>query len=426
MAELRVDPFFIDINLVSTLDMLQQLTDYVDILVEFPDETAVNHMYWHTNSHSDPITSKIELFKSLNNNNVALNNNPSGVKQQKTTPDRLQNKNIRDQLHKTQHVITETGDKYGAISATDDQVDVNMLRTDKTWSELIPGQTHENANGVWNIQSLDADRKNIKVTGHSLVQQQQLTISEQFGMQDMSAWFRLWWMEKFYTSHRVVRDELRKLLGDDNEYFVNFSESVGQLKNLRDSYNIDTTPVGDVNVTELQNDSIPSTIPGVAKYCTKPETNMFADELSKKTNSTFRKNMFSQCDDSSRDVVINKLLQIPTESHGCNLIHDAEHPKRMTRFIGTVREEIRSHLKGLYDVLELLSNRENYMVVGKPKQIHIKVEGFTQSVDLLKNRIVSHEKTTQDVTTSQFGKKTHYSKQYKNVDYLARPGVDES
>ncbi|NCZ64245.1 MAG: hypothetical protein EBY62_10735, partial [Cellvibrionales bacterium] len=148
MAELRVDPFFIDINLVSTLDMLQQLTDYVDILVEFPDETAVNHMYWHTNSHSDPITSKIELFKSLNNNNVALNNNPSGVKQQKTTPDRLQNKNIRDQLHKTQHVITETGDKYGAISATDDQVDVNMLRTDKTWSELIPGQTHENANGV--------------------------------------------------------------------------------------------------------------------------------------------------------------------------------------------------------------------------------------------------------------------------------------
>ena len=426
MAELRTDPYFIDINLVTSLDMLQQLTDYVDTLTTFPDETAINHMYWHTLNHSDPITSRTEFFRLLNNNQLPVKDNADGVKQHKTDITKLQNKNIRDQLHDAHHLVTQSGDKYDQAKVTDDHVDVNVIRTEKTWTPIHEGEIHENSNGTWSIKPLPEDRKQVNVHDHTQVQQQQLGLSEEFGMQDMSAWFKMWWMEKFYSSHRVIKDELRQVLGDDNEYFVNFSESVGQLKNIKDSYNINTTPVGDLNVDSLQDDSIPSTITSVAKYCTKQETNTLADELSKKTNIIFRKNIFSHCDDSSRDVVINKLLQLPTASHGCNLIHDAEHPKRMTKFNETVREQVRLHLRGLYDVLELLSNRENYMVVGKPKQIMMKVEGFTQSVDLLKNKIFSYDKTEGDVTTTQFGKRTHYNRQFRNVDYLAIKGVTEN
>ena len=70
MSELRSDPQYIDINLTTSLDFQKQMTDYVDLLLAFPDETVVNHIYWHTNSHSDPLTSKIELFKQLNSKDV--------------------------------------------------------------------------------------------------------------------------------------------------------------------------------------------------------------------------------------------------------------------------------------------------------------------------------------------------------------------
>ena len=131
-------------------------------------------------------------------------------------------------------------------------------------------------------------------------------------------------------------------------------------------------------------------------------------------------------DDCSRDEVVPLLAELPVNPHGCNLIHDSEHPKRMSQFIETVREEIENHLKGLYDVLELLSNRENYIVMAKPRQILLKVEQFTKCVDLFKNKIKSFTLTDEDMTLSRFGKATHFNNQYKNVDYLAVPGVVES
>lgn len=416
----------IDINLVSSVDMLKQLTDYVNILQQFPDETALNHVYWHMNSHSDPISSKIDFFKRLNDGEVVLNGNMNGVEQAKTNEKHLQNKNIRDQLEPDHHLVTKDGTVTGDPVISGDRADVNTYKTDVLWKPVQPGVDHVNSNNEWHEETEVTQLVRASVDDSSDFQRTDTTYSETFGMADMSAWFVLWWMERFYTSHDVVKRDLVQLLGDDNEYFVKFSESVGQLKNIRDSYNTSTMAIGDLQVNALQDDSVPTTITGVAKYCTKQETNTLADELSKKTNQLYRRNMFSHCDDCSRDVVINKLLEIPTSSHGCNLIHDAEHPKRMTRFVDTVRDEIRLHLQDLYKVLELLSNRENYMVTGKPKQIHMKVEGFTHSVDLLKNRIESHDKNEQEVTISRYGKYTHYNKRYKNVNYLAVPGVEES
>ena len=135
--------------------------------------------------------------------------------------------------------------------------------------------------------------------------------------------------------------------------------------------------------------------------------------------------MVNHLDDASTDTVKTLLAELPTNSHGCNLIHDVEHPKRITRFIETIRTEIENHLKGLYDVLELLSNRENYMVTGKPRQILTKVENFTTSMDLFKNKIKVYNLTDCDKTLARYGKGTFYNKQYENTDSLASPGVKE-
>lgn len=415
MADLNIDPFYIDINLVSSLDIQQHMSDYVDLINAFPDEMVLNHMYWHTDSHSDPISSKIDFYKKLNSKEIEIAGNVTGENKSKTDRDSMENKNIRDQLLVNSHVVTDTGNKYGKPSTTSDSVSTNLKTYTKQWKPIEEGVTHENSNSNWDVINDEPESSESPVV---VSEETDHTFEEKFGMVDMSAWFMMWWIEKFRTSHEQVKMDLKKLLGDDNEYFVDFSESVGQLKNLTDVYDASTTPIPDINVELFENDSIPTVIAGVARYCTKTETESLATQLSKKTNSIYRKNIFNICDDSSRDVVYNKLWHVSTESHGCNLVYDGEHPKRLTRFVGTVREQIQKHLKGLYGILDLLSNRENYMVAGKPKQIMLKVEDYTMSVDLLKNKIVSTEKTSDDVTIAKFGKPTHYNKRLSNDDYL--------
>ena len=97
MAELKTDPFLIDVNIASSLDMQKHMTDYVDLITAFPDETVLSAEYWHMDSHSDPISSKIDFYKQLNNNELDV----QGLKTNtppKTDSDKLYNKNIRDQL----------------------------------------------------------------------------------------------------------------------------------------------------------------------------------------------------------------------------------------------------------------------------------------------------------------------------------------
>ena len=72
MTILRTDPFLIDINLVSTIDLQANISDYVSLLENFADECVLNNTFWHTDSHSDPITSKIDFFTKLNNNQILL------------------------------------------------------------------------------------------------------------------------------------------------------------------------------------------------------------------------------------------------------------------------------------------------------------------------------------------------------------------
>lgn len=420
-TELKSDPFYIDINLVSSLGFQKQLTDYIDLLAVFPDEVAVNHSYWHTDSHSDPHTSKIEFFNKLNSNTHDLKNSPVGNISDKATEELLFNKNVRDQLPNNVHLETNAG-SYGTPSITGKTTKAIKKEYDKKWVPVTEGQEHENSLGTWSIENLEPEITDIDVMDRTDLQRSPTPLKEEFGMKDMSPSFVLWWIEKFRTSHKVVQTGLKELLGDDNEYFVNFSESVGQLKNTGDTYDTSTIPLYDTSLTADPGEEsfpVPATIAGIAQYGIKPETLTLATELAKETNIVYRANIFNHSDDSSRDVVVNNMAEISTNSHGCNLVNDGEHPKRIMRFIGSVREEIESHLKGLYDVLELLSNRENYMITGKPKQILIKVENFTQAVDLFKNKVKSFNLGNDDMTISRYGKGSFYNNQLSNDDYLA-------
>lgn len=411
MAIQRIDPEFIDINLVSSIDFQANVTDYVDLLVEFPDETVINCSYWHTDSHSDPITSKMNFYKALNDSTLKIKDNSEGSKKRNVDTKTLVNKNYRDQLPDNHNIKTDSGDKYGSVTTTGEEIEAYTSTTKRTWvsnGELPDDDTQ--SNGAWEIETTTQDVKH-KITPTLDVQKSPVAQVPAMGMNEMGVWFKMWWMEKFNTAHDLIKQDLVELLGDDNEFFVKFSESVGQLKNINDTYDTSTLPLWDTQVNAYGDTySTPSTVAGVAKYCMQPESLAMSQIMSRDTNKIYRENLCNIMEDPSRDTIIpGAMPSFPGMSHGNNYVNDTQHFSRMSQFVETIRSVIQDHLKGLYDVLEMLSNRENYMVVGKPKQIHMKVENFTVAVDLLKNRIKSYNKDDTEVTNTRYGKRTKFN-----------------
>lgn len=420
MAIQRIDPEYIDINLVTSTDFQANASDYVDLLVQFPDETVLNSNYWHTHAHSDPITSKIEFFRTLNNSTQKIKENPDGAKKRNVEADALMNKNYRDQLPDNYNIKTDGGNKYSKVTPTGISVDAYTETVRKVWKSNgnLPDDDTQ-SNGEWVLERVSQDVQH-DITPVLDVQTSPPEQQDVIGMKEMSAWFKMWWLEKFYTSHEIIKKDLIELLGDENEYFVKFSESVGQLKNISDTYDTSTLPIWDTQVEVFgEKYSTPNTIAGVAKYCMLPESLAMAQNMSKNTNKIFRENLCNIMEDPSRDTLITgSMPSFPSMSHGNNYVNDSQHYSRMSQFVETIREVIQDHLLGLYDVLELLSNRENYMVAGKPKQIHLKVEEFTIAVDLLKNRIKSFDTNRDETTMTRYGKKCTFNDARKSDNIL--------
>ena len=419
MAQQTTDPFFIDVDIATSLDFQIHMSDYVDILTEFADEMAVNINYIHTKSHSDPVTSKINFYKDINSGSLKVKDNPDGTVKRESKSDDLMNKNYRDQLPEELIIKTETGNRYSKpILKSDTAIEATVTTTTRTWS----GDSDIQSNGEWIVETTT------KNTEHPVVpvlpiQKEPPTLKGTYGLKDMSSWFKMWWIEKFITSHEVVKRDLIELLGEENEYFVKFSESVGQLKNLSDTFDTSTLPMWDTNVDALGPEySVPSTIAGVAKYCVKKETLYFDEQLSKHTNKVFRNNMCNMMEDASRDELTTGVMpSFSPSSHGNNFVNDQEHYSRIYQMIDVIDAGIRDHLKGLYDVLMLLSSRLNHMKVNKPKQVMLKVEKFTLSVDLFKNRIKSCALTQNDCTFGRYGGSVTYNTNKTNEAVLVAP-----
>ena len=422
MAQLHTDPWQIDINLVTSLDLQVNLTSYVTLLEKFPDESVLNMLYWHTDSHCDAITSKTQFFKLLDSGELQIKDNSEGHTKRDVTYDLLKNKNYRDQLPSGATLKTSS-DKYGkAALASPTSATGVVTTTSKKWVSLTDSDADDDPqlNGKWETV-IDTAEYQYDVDEVLPVQDNPPSVKSNVGMKDLSAWFKLWWIEKFNTAHDAIKTDLLNLLGDDNEYFVKFSESVGQLKNLEDTYDTSTLPIWDEGVNAFGDDySIPSTIPGVGRYITRTETAAFAANLSKQTNIIFRQNISNIMENASKDELeLGPLVSFPSMSHGNNLVNDTQHPNRIWGAAETITTVISEHLKGLYGVLDLLSNRENYMVVDKPKQIFIKVEGFTQAVDSLKHRVYTYDTSTDRVTTSRYGKYSRFNNNEKNATKLS-------
>ena len=425
MAIQTIDPYLVDLNLVSSIDLQANLTDYVTVLEEFINEASANSVYWHTNSHSDPTTSKINFFATLATGGLQLKDNPDGVKKRDVTPKQLHNKNYRDQLPSGTNLKTNSGGKYGEPALNGETTAQTYKRvTTREWVNA----GNDDDQKVTDIGKWETKTQNVEdthpVAPLSDTQKSNPEPDASYGLAKMSAWFKMWWIEKYNTAHQVIKRDLKELLGEGNEYYTSFSESVGQIKNLQDYYDNCTLPVWDTSFAT----GIPATENGVARYAMKNEALTLSKNLSKQTNKLYRFNMRMMMEDASKDTLdIGPLAIGGGMSHGSNLVCDQSYINKVVNSMELIHITIQNHLMGLYDVLDMLSDRRNHMVVNKPKQILMKVEDFTTGVGRLKNRINSYRLDRDKAApASTFGKKAVLNQNKTNAERLGVPGTTES
>ena len=195
MAEIRTDPHLIDVNIATSLAFQKHMTDYIDMVEAFPDETVLSHIYAHMESHSDPISSKIEFYKQLNSKTVKIDESVTGKISSKVTEEQLYNKNIRDQLSNDVQLVTDEG-AYGEPSVSGDKTKVKLTEYTKVWVPESDGVTHANSNGKWTVNQDEPEEQEVEVFDQTEMQKEPFQLESEFGMEDMSPRFILWWMEK--------------------------------------------------------------------------------------------------------------------------------------------------------------------------------------------------------------------------------------
>lgn len=408
-----MDPYYTDINLLNSSHLQAHLSDYHLTLEEYPGETVLSNVMWYSEQYPDPLGVKYFAFLTFTTG-TGLPTNALGYS---TLPDDI----------KLDEWISSIKNKTAF-----DQVDYDWVQLEKvdgttaTTKKIEKGRTWETdikikaiSVGEWvNAEKTTQSTHEIEVQDPpAKYGEDTLTISK------MTPWVRMYWLEKFRTSHPEVKKKIKKKLKVGAPgvvtFFDNFSESIGQLKNIKSADDTSTLPLWDVDCRTV---GPPIAQNPVARYIMTQESKKFTETLSKESNSIYRDNLKNLTgDDSSMDDIpltdtgdFSPQLGSSTSSHGLNLVSDSEHRVRHARNNITVREKITSmvggpkDISGLAAILEFID--DNVTTSGKNKmtaknlQMNIKVENTTLTVDMFKNKLKLYSKPTTSRSKSYYGK----------------------
>ena len=341
-----VDPELVNIHVENCVDLQGKLTDFTKILEEYPDEAVISNIHQHCKHKCDSIYSEISFFSSMHDNNLPIDGNPTGALSSLLTESPTISR-IYGELNDDEYLILdEVGNPQYRNSNT--EVLAETRRPSGT------GKTESNQ--FW---------KEIPETTGLTVD-----LVKQSGFESLSTWFLMFWLDRYRVSHKKVKTALQNTY-PDSVYYNNFSESVGNLKNIEFIKNTHTMDMTDITSAG----DVPYPYSSILNYIMSDAEKRASLDLSKKTHEVFRRN-------------IAPLLEDYTDSaqpHGVNLVVDASHYDRMKQLVTDIHTTLQTSLKQMYDVLLFISNNINSLKV--PNVIYKKyVEGLMIDVDLMKNR----------------------------------------
>jgi hypothetical protein len=199
-----------------------------------------------------------------------------------------------------------------------------------------------------------------------------ITPSASINLSEFSSQFKLYWLEKFWSSHEAVKSTLLESLGSENEYYINFSESIGTITYLE---SIKTNSTLDWYDLSHEDQDIEHTIPGHTYNKISYNSKVVDAYLSKLTNTMMKTNMLNIItgDDTDSGNITSE------SSHGYNLITDSIHYERVVRIIDELKTPLQKALKGMYDILTFIRNYDNKQHL-QPLLLDMNIEGVIQKV----------------------------------------------
>lgn len=198
-------------------------------------------------------------------------------------------------------------------------------------------------------------------------------------MDDLSQEFQLYWIKKYLTSHKKIKEEFAKLnnVFPDDNYFQKLSDSIGLLARS-DENTLDThiqmyeTTYKNINITA------PFTVPAPHNNKLDQETKQLIHQISRAVNGNFRTNMSK---------MIN-VIATAEVAHGENLVTDYKHLQRVKSVGEELIQEITNELGVIYDVIAYIENSFEFdrQVLVDIKNMNTIIRDSKIEIDFLGNR----------------------------------------
>ena len=344
-----IDPKLVHVHVDDCVDLQKIYNDFDTILDQYPNETVISNIHEYTRHKCDSIYHEIDFFVNLERDTLQIKDNTDGEKS----------------FFKNEYPII--GRLYNDLEAGEYLVldELGNPQYRNNYTEVLVQQTKFDRNKIINERQF---WKKINFTPEEVSGIKQL-----IGLRSLSTWFIMFWLEKFRISGDLVKSSVLSQL-PDSEFYSNFSESIGNLKNIefiKQSHTMNRQSGGDIQYT----------YPGTMNYIMLDREKRAALELSGKVHGVFNNNVNNIAMDYDTGNVSSY-----SSSHGMSIRPDTDHYGRMSSVKPKIMTTLQQELKKMYDVLLFISNNENLLKA--PKVVYPKyVENKMVDVGLLKNKV---------------------------------------
>lgn len=176
------------------------------------------------------------------------------------------------------------------------------------------------------------------------------TLDNITGFEDMETWFLIYWLEKFRVQHEKTQHEIKKN-NPGSVYFQEFNECIGSLvlgdnyENIKDFSVIPVSDPGDHGYT----------CAATLNYVIPQETRDLTETMSREVSDVFKRNARKLKDP------LGIASYISSSSHGRSLVTDSMHYIRMSETAPKSCAVIKNKLGDMFRVLEFIQNNNSVM-----------------------------------------------------------------
>jgi len=358
-------PLLIDTQISNCVQLHIATSNFVKIFEEYYNEVGISYAFKHSESSCDPITKQIEFFTNLNNNTLPF-----------TDQEYLKNAHIKVLTSKIPLQL-ETGDTYRVDAANNPVLRVNA--STGILEALVDSQYSQTEKWVPLEENIT---KKVELTLSKY--------SDNIGEANLSDEFLWYWIQKFNTSHRLVKEGIKSLVDYNSSVFAPVGDSVGNILRVCEVVDCNTIPYFDTKLSIFNVIPKPINAQTYDKLCIDDKKHV--DELSINTETLFR---------TCISPVLRE-ISISTVSHGSNLVTDFTHYQKIIQNVDELNGYVLDTLGPLSRILHLIQN--NYFVEGSTQNVVLKeiINNFSVNIDILFNKIqASSTKTVTSQLKSQ-------------------------